>query len=218
MKDFATKNPQLAAWLREQKRQHPDGQDQGLTHWLLLIGFGGMTVASLPWHFAILALLLITTALWKGPGMLLFGILYAALVSFFPPLGLVLSAFFFFLSLWQLGRNWLFYLFSSGYFALPFVFKLLGLTDVTSWPGALTLAVSLVVLHLLLTRLYRLWDSRSLFWSLWAAPFDGLIFLLPKRFSKRLAPDLQEALSYGERYRLQRQAKGLKKPAKSKFH
>lgn len=215
MKDFATKNPQLAAWLREQKRQHPDGQVQGLTHWLLLIGFGGMTVVSLPWHFAILALLLLTTALWKGPGMLLFGILYAALVSFFPPLGLVLSAVCFFLSLWQLGRNWLFYLFSSGYFALPFVYKLLGLTDVTTWPGALTLAVSLVVLHLLLTRLYRLWDSRSLFWSLWAVPFDCLLFLLPKRVSKRLAPDLQAALDYGQKRQLARTRKRFAKNLKS---
>lgn len=215
MKDFATKNPQLAAWLRKQKRQHPDGQVQGLTHWLLLIGFGGMTVVSLPWHFAILALLLLTTALWKGPGMLLFGILYAALVSFFPPLGLVLSAVCFFLSLWQLGRNWLFYLFSSGYFALPFVYKLLGLTDVTTWPDALTLAVSLVVLHLLLTRLYRLWDSRSLFWSLWAVPFDCLLFLLPKRVSKRLAPDLQAALDYGQKRQLARPRKRFAKNLKS---
>lgn len=218
MKDFAKKNPQLASWLREQKRQHPDGQDQGLSHWLILIGFGGMTVASLPWHFAILALLLLTTALWKGPGMLLFGILYAALVSFFPPLGLALSALCFFLSLWQLGRNWLFYLFASGYFAWPFVLKLLGLAKVTAWPGALALALSLIAVHLLLTRLYRVWDSRSLFWSLWAAPFDCLLFLLPKRFSKPLAPDLQEALVYGEQYQLKRRHKALKKPSKSKFY
>lgn len=218
MKDFQTNYPQLASWLTTQKQKRPDREAQGLSHWLILIGLGAMTVVSLPWHFAILAFLILTAALAKGPGMLVFGILYAALVSFFPPLGILLSALCFFLSLWQLGRNWVFYAFATVYFALPFALKLLGLNQVTTWSGAIAVMLSLVACHYLLTRLYRLWDSRSFFWSLWAAPFDCLLFLLPKRFSKRLAPDVKEALLYGQNYQQNRVRQGKSWPSRKKLH
>ncbi|MDT2757708.1 hypothetical protein P7G51_09985 [Enterococcus asini] len=217
MKDFSTNYPQLASWLTTQKQNKPDYKAQGLSHWFLLIGFGVMTVAPLSWHFALIAVLILTTALAKGPGMFVFGICYAALVSLFPPLAILLSAFCFFLSLWQLGRNWIFYAFAAIYFATPFALKFFGLNEVTTWSGAFSLLLSLVVCHFSLNHLYRFWDSRSLFWSLWAAPFDCLLFLLPKRFSKRLAPDVKEALSYGQNYHQNRLRQGKSRLFKNPF-
>ena len=215
MFNFQQDFPEAARFL---KQRYPEKEPmKSFWHWATLALFAFLCIATIKQQFLLIGVLILIAALIKGPGILLFGAIYTFLVSLFPPLAIFLSAFCFFLSLWQLGRNWIFYAFAAVYFATPFALKFFGLNEVTTWSGAFSLLLSLVVCHFSLNHLYHFWDSRSLFWSLWAAPFDCLLFLLPKRFSKRLAPDVKEALSYGQNYHQNRVRQGKSRLFKNPF-
>lgn len=195
MTDFEKDYPRLASWLRGKGQRQPDPRHQGIAHWGIVVALASLAAADFRWQVVMIACLIGITALFKGPGMLFAGVLYAVLVSLLPPLGVLVTAFFFFLSLWQLQKSWRFYLFASAYFAYPL---LLSLVEALGWVppewgrygGVL---VGMIWVHFALVRLYqRGSDSRSLALALFTAPFDGLLLLLPKRFKKHF-PDYQTA-------------------------
>ncbi len=183
-KDF----PQLAQQIRQKQRISDKNQVNTLTHWLLLVGFGGLTLASFPQQLLILLTLVGVTALVKGPGMLLFGLLYSFLVSLFPPLGIFLSALFFLLSLYQLTRNWRFGLAASFFYLYPMMivaFRQFAYFDHTGWLVAFS-AFGLIALHFLFRSVYVSQpSSKALAWSLISLPYDCLVFLLPSRKGKK---------------------------------
>ncbi len=184
-KDF----PQLAQQLRQKQRVSDKNQVNTFTHWLLLLGFGMLTIASFPQQLVILLILVGITALVKGPGMLLFGMLYSFLVSLFPPLGIFLSALFFLLSLYQLTRNWRFGLAAAFFYLYPMMtvaFRQFAYFDQTGWLLAFG-TVGLVGMHFLFRNVYVSQpSSKALAWSLISLPYDCLVFLLPSKKGKKI--------------------------------
>ena len=88
--------PIFANWLKLQ--QKPIAKDQTATffsHWFLLILFSLVTVATFTQQLLFLLFVFVIAALVKGPGMILWGVVYSFLVTLFPPLGLLLSTLFF---------------------------------------------------------------------------------------------------------------------------
>lgn len=197
MDRFEQRYPTVAAWLRQKKAAHPDRQEQGISHWLMLGTLAALTAADFRWQLLGLVLIVALTALFRGPGMLLAAACYAAVIGFFPPLGLVLTAVFFLLSLWQLQKSWRFYLFAGVFYSWPLgvsaleAFGVLGSDRLTI---AVTVGLALLWGHLSLTALYhRGLDSRSLALALFQAPFDFLLLFLPRRVKSKIAPDFTSA-------------------------
>lgn len=195
MTDFEKEYPRLATWLKTKGRNKPDLRQQGFAHWGIVIAMAGLAAADFHWQVIIIASLIGITALFRGPGILLAGTLYAAVVSLFPPLGILLTALFFFLSLWQLQKTWRFYLFASAYFAYPFLLSLLEALGwlAPRWGLYAGVLIGIIWVHWVASRLYQTGcDSRSLALALFTAPFEAMMLLLPKRFKNRI-PDYKTA-------------------------
>ena len=197
MNHFENRYPTTAAWLRRQKDNRPDRRAQGSSHWLMLGALAALTAADFRWQLAGILLITALTALLRGPGMLVAGMLYAAVVGFFPPLGFLLTALFFLLSLWQLQKSWRFYLFAAGFYSWPLAvsaLEALGILGRDRLTLALTVGAALLLGQLTLSALYRSGlDSRSLAVALLQAPFDFLLLFLPRRLKKQIAPDFASA-------------------------
>ena len=128
-------------------------------------------------------------ALLKGPGMIFLGTIYAFLVGLFPPIGIVLSAIFFLLNLGTLAKNWRLSL--TGFFFYGYPIAAMFLRVWRNWDNIWfltgSLAIGLLVLHLLLTKIYQRYGiGRTIFWYLFSLPFVFLTALLPKRLKRRI--------------------------------
>ncbi|MGX7196914.1 hypothetical protein [Enterococcus olivae] len=185
--------PEMAEWMRQRQSPNEKNQTHTLTHWLLLLVFGLLTVASFSQQLFLLLAFTLIAALVKGPGMNLFGLCYSFLVGLFPPLGILLSALFFLLSLYQLTRNWRFGLAGVFFYLYPLSLKLLQFSPFDQrWVLLLAMFVGLILLHLLFLNIYQEQpSSKALAWSLISLPYDCLLLLIPtkrigkKRFRKR---------------------------------
>ncbi|KAF1303606.1 hypothetical protein IV487_04115 [Enterococcus saccharolyticus] len=176
--------PEFAQFRRNVSEKN---QVNTLTHWLLLAVFGLLTFASFPQQLLVIGIFTVITALIKGPGMILFGIVYSFLVGLFPPLGMLLSAVFFFLSLYQLTRNWRFGLTAAFFYLYPMLLVALRFFDFgqTTWFSLLASGIGLMALHFLIRGVYQEQpSSKGLAWSLVSLPYDCFLFLLPSKRKK----------------------------------
>ncbi|GCF93273.1 hypothetical protein NRIC_11640 [Enterococcus florum] len=197
MNDFQREFPNTAKSLRQ--RFPEKAPLSSLWHWLLLGFFSLLAVASLQNQLLLIGGMLLLAALVKGPGMIIWGIAYSFLVSLFPPIGILLSAIFFLLNIRLLTHSWRVNLISTLVYLYPL--GLSGLryfTDWTAtWQTALLLLPGLLILHLSLTKVYTFYPSaRQVVWTILATPFELLILVLPKRFSRKFkqTPDFNTAV------------------------
>lgn len=163
----------------------PQTKTQALTswsHWTLIALFGLLCWVPFWGKGVIILVLFGMAALVNGPLMLLFGAIYAFLMSLFPPLAflfsllLLLNECFFFL------RNWRFGLFASYFYLVPFTFTYV-VGQQTKLSQLICLAISFVILQGLMRFLYRQNpNSHGLFWSTISVPYDTVLFLIPRRF------------------------------------
>lgn len=188
--NFQNDFPSFAYWLDQKKQSVTTDQNNTFSHWLLLALFGMMTAATLTQQLLFILLFLGLAALIKGPGMILLGILYSILVSFFPPLGILFSALIFFFSLQQLTKNLSFVLTAVFFYGYPFAIKILrSYTDFDShWLLIGAIALGLVSFHFLLQRHYQQQISSKAFaWALICVPYDFLLALWPQKKWKKNA-------------------------------
>lgn len=192
--NFQQEFPNLSAWLKLQQKPSAKNQTATFSHWLILFLFGMLAVASFTQQLLLIGFFLILAALIKGPGMIVWGIVYSFLVSLFPPLGILLSGIFFLLSLQQMIRDRHFYLTALFFYAYPFLITTLH--HFTQWNDMLLttggLAAGLISLHFLLKRHYTVNSSKALAWSLLSVPYDCLVFLIP---SKKKKPSVKQSFS-----------------------
>ena len=114
--------------------------------------------------------------------MILYSAVYLFLSGLFPPLGIILSAILFVLSLLELKRNWQLNL--MAFFFYPFVTSLLvKLTTLDPfWLKNGGLLLGLIGLHFILQKFYRQgFTSLSLLWFLITTPYEMLLFIIPKK-------------------------------------
>lgn len=179
--------PETAQWMRQSKRPNEKAQVNTLTHWFLLIFFGLLAATSFSQQLFLVIILTAFTALIKGPGMFLFGLIYSFLVGLFPPLSIVLSALFFLISLYQLTRNWRFGMAAAFFYFYPLLLNLLQQFTFfeETWFLILAIAVGLFLFHLLILHVYQEQpSSKALAWSLISLPYDCLLFLIPSKRGK----------------------------------
>ena len=171
-------------------QQKPIAKDQTATfsHWFLLILFSLVTVATFTQQLLFLLFVFVIAALVKGPGMILWGVVYSFLVTLFPPLGLLLSALFFLLTLRQLTRN-LTFIFTAVYFySYPFLITALHhfTTFDDQWIKIAAVIFALISGHLLFKRNYQFASSKAVAWRLITTPYDCLTALIPSKKGRRL--------------------------------
>lgn len=188
MKNFIKDYPEFARMFTEGSKRQPKDPMKAPWHWLLL-GIFGLLCLGGSWQFAfILAGLIALSALINGPAMILWGIVYGVLVGWFPPLALILSALFFFLNLGNLVKGWRVNAVSGWFFLYPLILQILKHFQLLSayWQVlALTLA-GLLALHFLLRWLYQFHPfSHQVAWSIASAPYNLVLFLIPKKWLKR---------------------------------
>ncbi|WP_430611437.1 hypothetical protein [Enterococcus sp. DIV0876] len=180
--------PNFATWLKLQQQVPQTNQINTLSHWLIIGSFALITVASFTHQLLFLFVLLMIAALIKGPGMILWGVLYSFLVSLFPPLGLLLSALFFLLTIRQLTKNMTFVLSALYFYTFPFVVT--ALHHFTTWNDQWLfyggIGVALISGHLILKQNYRFASSRGVAWALITVPYDCIMALVPKKHKGRL--------------------------------
>lgn len=191
--NFKNDFPEMAEWIRLKQRQSNKNQANTFSHWFLLALFGGLTIASFSQQLLLIVAFILVAALVKGPAMILYGVIYTFLVGLFPPLGIVLSALFFFIHLYQITRNWRFGL-AAGFFYL-YPVTLVALRQFAffdrGWLMILLTGIGLLVLHFLFQKVY--WEqpsSKGLAWSILSLPYDCLSALIPvkrkpKKFRKK---------------------------------
>lgn len=189
MNHFEREFPQAADWLRKQQRASGNATSSDISrlHWLLLGIFGLLVIASFPQQLLLLFLLMGLAAIIKGPAMLIYGAIYSFLVGLFPPLGIILSALFFLISIKQITRNWRFGLTASFFYLYPLgitAFKHFTTWD-SFWVMALLTGVGIIGSHYLLVWLYKHYgNGRSVAWSLLTVPYDCLMFFIPSKKKK----------------------------------
>lgn len=163
----------------------PDEQHNTLSHYLLLVLFVGLCLTSLPQFFGIIAGLVILTALVRGPLLLVWGMVYSALVALFPPLGLLLSLLLILLNLTELVKSWRTTAVALYFYLLPLVGRVVQafITDEARWQVLLVVAGATILLHLLLRWLHNYQaTSRALLRYIAEAPYQLLLVTLPTRF------------------------------------
>ncbi|EOT29562.1 hypothetical protein [Enterococcus durans] len=187
--DFRRSYPKIADFLEKKEPITRKNQLHSRWHWLTLILFGLLTVATFTQQIFLLLVSIVIVALLKGPGMIFLGTIYAFLVGLFPPIGIVLSAIFFLLNLGTLAKNWRLSL--TGIFFYGYPIAAMFLRVWRNWDNIWfltgSLAIGLLVLHLLLTKIYQRYGiGRTIFWYLFSLPFVFLTALLPKRLKRRI--------------------------------
>ncbi|MGG5357860.1 hypothetical protein IGI57_000597 [Enterococcus sp. DIV0213j] len=159
-------------------------QQNTLWHWMALILFGLLTAASFTQQLWLVGFLIVASALIKGPGMILFGIVYSFLVSLFPPLGVLLSLIIFLLNVGSFTKNWRVTLVGMFFYLYPVItlaIRHFGHFD-QPWVSFASVLTGLLLLHVFLTALYKKYGiSRSVFWYLFSLPFMVLSAILPKK-------------------------------------
>ncbi len=182
--DFKRSYPKTATFLKENVTISRKNQQHSPWHWLTLILFGLLTVATLTQQLLLLVVFILIVALVKGPGLILWGALYTFLVGLFPPFGILLSILFFLLNLGTLVKNWRLSftaVFFYGYPTAMMLFRYFGHWE-NHWFIAGSLTIGLLLLHFLLSKLYQKYGvSRMVFWYLFSLPFVLLTALLPTR-------------------------------------
>ncbi|EOB3456583.1 hypothetical protein ACIJDO_002589 [Enterococcus hirae] len=186
--DFNRSYPKLASFLKDHFAISRKSQQQSLWHWFTLILFGTFILATFTQQLLLLFSLILLVALIKGPGMILWGAIYAFLISLFPPLGIILSALFFLLNLSTFTKNWRVTLVAGFFYFYPaMIMSLRTLSQLDNpWFLYSSLFAGLVLLHLMLQKLYQRYGiGRTIFWYIVSIPFTLLSFLLPTRLKER---------------------------------
>lgn len=186
MPNFQHDYPNFASYL---KRRYPDKSDplKSIWHWTSLILFSLLCVATIKQQLLMIGLLLISAALIKGPGLLVFGALYSFLVSLFPPIGIVLSAIFFLFNLRLLTKSWRVNLVTSLFYLYPLDLSLLRYFTHWNafWQIGLQLLPGLLLLHFVLIQVYSFHpNARQVTWTVLATPFELFSLILPKRLKR----------------------------------
>nr|WP_244884607.1 hypothetical protein [Enterococcus ureilyticus] len=156
-------------------------------HWLLLILFGLLAYGTMTQQFLLIALFIVIAAIVKGPLMILWGAIYATLVAFFPPLGIVLSIVFFLINLGTIAKSWRISLTSAYFYLVPLIGSIFrfAIKNESHYAVLTFVALGILGLHFLLNWLYKYNSlSRTLAWSIISVPYAILIMLLPARFHK----------------------------------
>lgn len=187
-REFQHDFPNFATWLKLQQQVPQTNQTNTFSHWAILGTFTLFTAATFSQQILFLFVLLIVAALVKGPGMILWGILYSFLVSLFPPLGLLLSAIFFLLTIRQLTKNMTFVLSALYFYSYPILITVLH--QFTTWNDQWlfygSIACALISGHLILKRNYLFASSKGVAWALMTVPYDCIMALVPKKHKARL--------------------------------
>ncbi|MGM0214792.1 hypothetical protein [Enterococcus sp. AZ109] len=194
MNNFQKEYPNAAKAL---KQKFPEKAPlSSLWHWVVLVLFSFLTITSIQNQLWTIGGLILLTALVKGPGLLIWGIVYSFLVSLFPPLGIVLSAIFFLLNIRLLTRSWRVNLITTLFYFYPLGISILQhFTDWTAtWQTALLLLPGLILLHFGLIKVYTYHpNARQVAWTVLATPFELMSLLLPKRFKNHFnGPDYRK--------------------------
>jgi len=160
-------------------------QNQTIWHWLLLVLFGLLAIGNVTQQVVLIALFTVIVALVKGPLMIIWGVIYSALIAFFPPFALILSLLFFFINLGAVVKSWRISLTSAYFYLLPIAISLLK----HYWQPSHSLAIAALVvlsilgLHVLLEWLYTHDSlSRMLAWRIISAPYALILLLIPNRW------------------------------------
>ncbi|MBO0413450.1 hypothetical protein JZO81_20530 [Enterococcus hulanensis] len=185
MPNFQQDFPNAARYL---KQRYPDKEPlSSFWHWATLALFAILCIATIKQQLLLIGILMLVAALIKGPGILLFGLIYSFLVSLFPPIGIVLSALFFLFNIRLLTKSWRVNIVTSLFYLYPLGLSLL--RYVTHWDAAwqigLQLLPGLLLLHFVLMQVYYFHPSaRQVAWTVLATPFELISLVLPKRFKK----------------------------------
>lgn len=186
MPNFQQNFPNTARYL---KQRYPEKEPlKSFWHWTTLALFSLLCIATIKQQLLLLGLLILATALVKGPAILLFGMLYSFLISLFPPAGILLSALFFLLNIRLLTKSWRVNLVTSLFYLYPLGLSLLRYFTHwdAPWQLALELLPGLLLLHFVLLQVYYFHPSaRQVSWTIFATPFELLSLVLPKRFKKK---------------------------------
>ncbi|RHK05771.1 hypothetical protein DW084_11545 [Enterococcus casseliflavus] len=186
-RNFQQDFPNFATWLKLQQQTPQKNQTATFSHWLLVGFFGLLTAASFSQQLLFLLFVFVLAALVKGPGMIVWGIVYSFLVSLFPPLGIVLSGLFFLLTLRQLTKNVTFVLTALYFYGYPFVIT--ALQHFTNWdPQWLwvgSIGFALISGHFVLKQNYPFASSKSLAWAIISVPYDCVMALIPVKHKAR---------------------------------
>lgn len=185
MPNFQQDFPNAARYL---KQRYPDKEPlSSFWHWATLALFAILCIATIKQQLLLIGILMLVAALIKGPGILLFGLIYSFLVSLFPPIGIVLSALFFLFNIRLLTKSWRLNIVTSLFYLYPLGLSLL--RYFTHWEAAwqigLQLLPGLLLLHFVLMQVYYFHPSaRQVAWTVLATPFELISLVLPKRFKK----------------------------------
>ncbi|MBO0455343.1 hypothetical protein JZO77_01080 [Enterococcus hulanensis] len=185
MPNFQQDFPNAARYL---KQRYPDKEPlSSFWHWATLALFAILCIVTIKQQLLLIGILMLVAALIKGPGILLFGLIYSFLVSLFPPIGIVLSALFFLFNIRLLTKSWRVNIVTSLFYLYPLGLSLL--RYFTHWDAAwqigLQLLPGLLLLHFVLMQVYYFHPSaRQVAWTVLATPFELISLVLPKRFKK----------------------------------
>ncbi|WP_165005562.1 MULTISPECIES: hypothetical protein [unclassified Enterococcus] len=187
--DFKHNYPKLADLLTKRVDISRKEQQQSRWHWLTLILFGLLTVATFSQQLILVTLFIAVVAVIKGPVMIFWGMLYSFLVGLFPPIGILLSAIFFLLNIGTFTKNWRMTLVGIYFYFYPVGVMILRqfVHWDNVWFSAGALLLGLVLLHVMLTKLYQRYGiGRTIFWYVFSIPFALLTALLPSRLKTKL--------------------------------
>lgn len=170
--------------MRQKYQQHTKEQTLTWSHFLLLTIFGLLIKFSYTGQFLLIVTFIGITAIIRGPLLILYSAVYLFLTSLFPPLGIILSAVLFVISLLELKRNWQLNLVALSFYSLPILSSLLLTFSSVDpfWVKNGGLLLGIIGLHFVLQKFYRQgFTSLSLLWFLIAAPYELLLFITPKK-------------------------------------
>lgn len=187
MKNFFEDSDFLKSTIQKNVTIQRKPQVNTVWHWLLLILFGLLAYGTMTQQFLLIALFIAIAAIVKGPLMMLWGAIYATLVAFFPPLGIVLSIVFFLINLGTIAKSWRISLTSAYFYLVPLIGSIFrfAIKNESSYAVLAFVALSIFGLHFLLNWLYKYnCLSRTLAWSIISVPYAILIMVLPARFHK----------------------------------
>ncbi|MGX7175088.1 hypothetical protein [Enterococcus saigonensis] len=187
MENFNHKYPQFAQYLRQKYSQTTKDQIVTWGHFAILALFGLMLKFSFTGQLLLIFIFITFAAVVKGPMMILYSSIYLFLTSLFPPIGIILSALLFVLSLLELKRNWQLNLTAFFFYGVPLLSTLLLKFSSSDpfWLKNVLLLIGVIAFHFILQKFYRKgFTSLSLLWFLIAMPYELLLFIIPKKNSR----------------------------------
>ena len=160
------------------------------SYWCLFGLFTLLCLTSLWGKLVVILAFLAIAALVNGPLVFLFGLIYTALFSLFPPLAFLFSLILLIRECFFFVRNWRFGVFATYFYVMPFLFT--WLLHQSTYPASVTkwslLLISLGLFYGLSELVYtRSKNSLGLLWSVISLPYDTVLFVIPKRFSTRFS-------------------------------